>query len=145
MLFITCANLAGALLSRAFRGGRSWRSAPRLGRGAAASCVNCSPRAPCSRWPVARRHCLASVILDRLRDVAARRYRFSRVCRSIGALCSRRVCSPLHRAAFGVAPALSVDRSNAESTLHDEPVAQARAAVAAGCAACWSPARWRSA
>jgi hypothetical protein len=54
VLLVVCANVANLLLVRATGAGARWRSAPRSGRGAGASCGSCSPRACCSRSPAAR-------------------------------------------------------------------------------------------
>ncbi len=122
VLFITCANLAGALLSRALSRRKEFgiRAALGAGRGRLVRQLLTESTVLAVTGGVAG-IVIASVTLDRLGQVAARALPgYVTLSLDWGAVLVTGTVAIATGLLFGAAPALSIERSQAESTLRDD-------------------------
>jgi putative ABC transport system permease protein len=122
VLLITCANLAGALLSRALsrRKELAVRAALGAGRGRLVRQL-LTESTVLALAGGATGLLVAILILDVLRDVALPALPVhTRLSLDWGALLATGLLAVCTGLAFGVAPAMAVNQTNAQSTLHDE-------------------------
>jgi predicted lysophospholipase L1 biosynthesis ABC-type transport system permease subunit len=147
VLLITCANLAGALLSRTISRRKEFavRAALGAGRGRLVRQLLTESTVLALAGGVLG-VALAVFGLRLLRGFAATALPpYADLTLDRGALAVTAVLALVTGLAFGLVPALSVSRTNVQGALRDQSRGRARAAARGGCAACSSPGRSRCA